>query len=455
MRASGPLTSFYLLAALDLQRDAANAIVRVPEERAIYLDVLVRTFRISLTVTLLCLLMAFPVAYLMSTQPTKIANVLMILVLLPFWTSLLVRTAAWVVLLQNEGLVNHLLLWLRIIDAPVKLIYNRIGVYVAMTHVLLPFMILPLYSSMKAINPPLHARRHLASGRRPRRAFVQIYLPQTPAGDRARVACSCSSSRSATTSRPRWSAAHGPDDQLLHRLLHHRHRELGHGLRAWRGAAGDHAGALRGLRPPRRRPRDQDRVARDGHAASAPYRVADRRQLGNWIGATLVLFFLLVPIIAIMPLSFSSGNFLIYPLPGFSLRWYQGVADLGEMATGAAQQPDRRHLRDRGRDDSRHAGGRRAEPGALSAGGLVMGLLLSPMIVPVVITAIGVYFFFAPLGLTNSYAGLILAHTALASPFVVITVSATLATFDTDHVARRRLPGCRPVDQLPHVSPCR
>lgn len=180
-RASGPLTSFYLLAALDLQRDAANAIVRVPEERAIYLDVLVRTFRISLTVTLLCLIMAFPVAYLMSTQPTKIANVLMILVLLPFWTSLLVRTAAWVVLLQNEGLVNHLLLWLRIIDAPVKLIYNSIGVHVAMTHVLLPFMILPLYSTMKAINPQ-YMRAAISLGAPPTVAFRRVYLPQCVPG---------------------------------------------------------------------------------------------------------------------------------------------------------------------------------------------------------------------------------------------------------------------------------
>ena len=175
-RASGPLTSFYLLAALDLQRDASNAIARVPEDRAIYLDVLGRTFRVSLTVTLLCLILGFPVAYLMSTQPAKTANLLMILVLLPFWTSLLVRTAAWIVLLQNEGLVNHLLLWLRIIDAPIKLIYNSIGVHVAMTHVLLPFMILPLYATMKAINPQ-YMRAAISLGAPPPVAFMRVYLP--------------------------------------------------------------------------------------------------------------------------------------------------------------------------------------------------------------------------------------------------------------------------------------
>ena len=176
-RASGPLTDFYLLAAVDLQRDATGDITRSPEDRAIYLDVLGRTFRISLTVTLLALVLAFPVAYLMSTQPAKIANILMILVLLPFWTSLLVRTAAWVVLLQNEGLVNHLLIWLGIIDKPIRLIYNSIGVHVAMTHVLLPFMILPLYSTMKAIKPH-YMRAAVSLGAPPAVAFLRVYLPQ-------------------------------------------------------------------------------------------------------------------------------------------------------------------------------------------------------------------------------------------------------------------------------------
>lgn len=176
-RASGPVTSFYLLAAVDLDRSATGAIERVAADHAIYVDVLIRTFRISVTVTLLCLLLGFPVAYLLATQPAKIANPLMILVLLPFWTSLLVRTAAWVVLLQNEGIVNNLLIWLGIIDKPLRLIYNSIGVHVAMTHVLLPFMILPLYSTMKAIKP--HYLRAAASlGAPPVTAFVRVYLPQ-------------------------------------------------------------------------------------------------------------------------------------------------------------------------------------------------------------------------------------------------------------------------------------
>lgn len=175
-RARGPLTDFYLLAALDLGRDATGAIERSPPDRAIYLEVLIRTFRTSLIVTALCLALGFPVAHLLATRPPRVANLLMILVLLPFWTSLLVRTTAWIVLLQNEGLVNGALLALGVVDEPIRMIYNAIGVYVAMTHVLLPFMILPLYSTMKAI-PPSYMRAAFSLGAAPATAFRRVYLP--------------------------------------------------------------------------------------------------------------------------------------------------------------------------------------------------------------------------------------------------------------------------------------
>jgi putative spermidine/putrescine transport system permease protein len=180
-RASGPLTAFYLLSAVDLKRDASGGIVAAPENTRIYRAVLIRTFTVSLVVTLLCLALGFPLAYLLATSTPNIANLLMILVLLPFWTSLLVRTTAWIVLLQNEGIVNEALLYLRLIDHPVRLIYDRFGVYVAMTHVLLPFMILPLYGVMQAIKPA-YMRAALSLGARPSVAFVRVYLPLTLPG---------------------------------------------------------------------------------------------------------------------------------------------------------------------------------------------------------------------------------------------------------------------------------
>jgi len=180
-RAAGPLTGFYLLAALDLHRTADGHIVGTPAEQAVYVEVLLRTLAIGFIVTALCLLLGFPTAYVLAALPARQSNLLMIFVLLPFWTSLLVRICAWIVLLQGNGLVNGLLQWLGLVEQPLRLIFNRTGVYIAMTHVLLPFMILPLYSSMKAISPAT-MRAAASLGAPPWRVFAQIYLPQTLPG---------------------------------------------------------------------------------------------------------------------------------------------------------------------------------------------------------------------------------------------------------------------------------
>ncbi len=175
-RAHGPVSGYYLLAAFDLVRDTQGNIERATESNRIYIDVLMRTLGISASVTLLCLLLGFPVAMLLTQVTEKTADWLMILVLLPFWTSLLVRTAAWVVVLQREGMVNTLLMRLGLITEPLTLIYNRTGVLIAMTHVLLPFMILPLYGVLKGI-PPHYMRAATSLGAPPVTAFFRVYLP--------------------------------------------------------------------------------------------------------------------------------------------------------------------------------------------------------------------------------------------------------------------------------------
>ena len=175
------VTPYYLLTALDFAIDDTGAVINAPAERTIYRAILVRTLWMSVIVTFWCLLLGFPVAYLLATQPPKIANLLMILVLLPFWTSVLVRVAAWIVLLQNEGPLNTAMVRLGLIDAPVQLVFNWIGVYIAMVHILLPFTVLPLYSVMKGISPTL-MRAALSLGCPPFASFWKVYFPQTLPG---------------------------------------------------------------------------------------------------------------------------------------------------------------------------------------------------------------------------------------------------------------------------------
>jgi len=180
-RAGSPLTDFYLLAALDLRRDADNAIARAPAEEAVFRHVLARTLWISGVVTLACLLLGYPVAFFVARQPPQRAALFLFLVLLPFWTSLLVRTVAWVVLLQREGILNNLLLSLGLVHEPLRMIFNRFAVYVAMVHVLLPFMVLPLFAVMKGISPS-YERAAASLGAPPFTAFRRVYLPQTLPG---------------------------------------------------------------------------------------------------------------------------------------------------------------------------------------------------------------------------------------------------------------------------------
>ena len=149
--ASTAYTANFYLAAVDRTRDDAGNIVMAPSQQQVYVMLFKRTLWLSLLITFTTFVLGFPIAHLLATLPTRQSNLLMILVLLPFWTSLLVRTTAWMVLLQQQGVINDILVWLGVIDATgrLQMIYNQTGTIIAMTHILLPFMILPLYSVMR------------------------------------------------------------------------------------------------------------------------------------------------------------------------------------------------------------------------------------------------------------------------------------------------------------------
>ena len=180
-RNSSSLTPYYLLSALDHRIDDLGELAKATPDQAIYLDIFARTFWMGLVITAICLLLGYPLAYLLASLPTRQSNLLMICVLLPFWTSILVRVAAWIVLLQSGGLINSALMKIGLIDAPLELVFNRVGVYIAMVHILLPFMILPIYSVMKNISPT-YMRAAVSMGCHPFASFWRVYFPQTLAG---------------------------------------------------------------------------------------------------------------------------------------------------------------------------------------------------------------------------------------------------------------------------------
>jgi len=179
VRAGRPYTLDNYLTALDLEMTHEGEVQA--RETQIYRKLYGKTLYMALTITVLCILVGYPLAYWLAAQPGNRANMLMVLVLLPFWTSLLVRTTAWIALLQTNGVINTFFINIGLLNQPIEMLYTSFATILAMTHILLPFMILPLYSVMRSIDPS-YMRAALSMGARPLPAFVRIYLPMTLPG---------------------------------------------------------------------------------------------------------------------------------------------------------------------------------------------------------------------------------------------------------------------------------
>ena len=197
-----PYTLGYYLNAVDLRYDANKNIIEKKEHLKIYKTIWMRTLQVSLMVTIFCLILAYPVSYLLATLPMRTSNLLMICVLMPFWTSLLVRIVAWMIMLQQNGVVNDTLVGILpcfegMVNLPffgetnidlcfgdedrIPMMYNFTGTIIVMTQVLLPFMILPIYSVMRGV-PPSYMKAAQNLGATPTRAFIRVYMPQSVPG---------------------------------------------------------------------------------------------------------------------------------------------------------------------------------------------------------------------------------------------------------------------------------
>jgi putative spermidine/putrescine transport system permease protein len=169
------------LTALDLQQNPIDGSVEVRDGPKIYIDLYTKTLRLALVITLLTILLGYPLSYFLAGLPDRSANLLIVFVLLPFWTSLLVRTTSWIALLQTNGVVNSVLMGIGLTNEPFEMLYTEFSTVLAMTHILLPFMILPLYSVMRGIDPSFF-KAAMSMGARPMQAFLKIYLPMSLPG---------------------------------------------------------------------------------------------------------------------------------------------------------------------------------------------------------------------------------------------------------------------------------
>jgi putative spermidine/putrescine transport system permease protein len=180
---SKSITASFVANAVDLRVNVAGSLELQEESRRIHVFLFMRTLEISFIVTVACLFLGYPIAYLLANLPLRTSNLLLILVLMPFWTSLLVRTTAWIAMLQAEGVMNDLFVAFGVTtdDQRFSLIYNKTGTLIAMIHIMLPFMILPLFSVMKTISPS-YVRAAKSMGATNWTAFWKVYFPQSIPG---------------------------------------------------------------------------------------------------------------------------------------------------------------------------------------------------------------------------------------------------------------------------------
>jgi len=438
----------------------------------LYLGVLGITLEIALWTTVFSLLAGYPIAYLLATVRHSTRNTLIIWVLMPFWTSFLVRTFAWLVLLGRGGAVNDLLMALGIVEYPIRMIYNFTGVMVGMVHALMPLGVLTMVSVMQGIDTNLK-QAAATLGARPSQAFWRIYFPLSLPGVAAGgllifitalgffITPALLGGRKETvivqviifqihevlnwgfagavsllllvtaliifvlydrllglsTLSGQSAPAAGSRSSLIGRLG----SAIGRRLIGTLGDACAFVGrALERLRPPR---------------ADRPRRAVSRSLV--WITGILVLLFLSVPAFFVIPVSFTEESFLNWPPVGFSTQWYERVAESGIWGEAA--------LRSFVVATSSALLGmllgvpaafvlvRRSFLGKTA----LFGFLVSPVITPHIIIAVSLFYLYSRMGLVGTTLGLVLGHTVLAIPYVVVTTMAMIKNYDVrlDHAA--------------------
>jgi len=402
-------------------------LVRVP----IYRVALIETFKIAALVTIFSVLLSYPLAYVIAAARPHTRQILLALVLVPFWMSALVRTTAWLILLQHNGILNSLLVGSGMLRQPVAFVYNLPGVLIGMTHVLMPFVVLPLAAAFRGIDPALvQAAEGLGAGviALLRRVFLPLTAPAVLAG--AAIVFMSAVGYYITP-----ALMGGPAQTMLAQLIDFNiETQLNWGLAAALSVVLLVAtllvfaffNAVFGL--------DRLLARAPAGGAGSSFADAERRHRGRRIAASLlsapVLLFLIAPVLIVFPMSLGSSPLLTFPPTHLTFRWYHEFFARSQWMTALSNSLLVAAL-------AVPAASALGTAGALGLHQLqrrwarwVEMVVVLPMIVPPMIVAVGLYYLFAPLGLIGRPWGLALGHTVLAVPFVVLTVRASLLDFD-------------------------
>lgn len=429
----------------------------------VYLTVMRNTLEISVTVTALAFVLSYPIAYALTTGGVALRTFLLIGVVLPYFTSTLARTFAWIVLLGRNGVINQFLLDLGWVSQPVPMLYNRVGVILGMTHIVMPMMILPMYTVMSGIDPKL-MRAARANGASPLAAFLTIFLPLslpgliagvllvfiyclgfyiTPAlmGGLSDVMITMAIS-SQILEQLNWNFGAALSVVLLVAVL----------TILWIGSRFFPIEQLLGFSDGKiassvaRRQMGAKMLMRIGSAANAFDRWLP--SMGGQsvpILASFLAVLLLLPVLIVAYLSFSASSYFVFPLPGYSLRNYEAFffdtlwmratftsLRIALMAVGMATALGAMLAFGLSR-------------GAMPSRGAMIALLLSPIIMPTVIVAVATYFLLARFGLQGTEFGLALGHAVHAIPYVVVIVVANLRDLNPSYERAARSLGAGPL----------
>lgn len=417
----------------------------------VYLRVLGITFRIAGYTALASLVIGYPLAYWLARMPELFRGRMLLFVMIPFWTSYLVKTFAWMIVLGRSGLINTLVLGSGVTDQPLSLLHNEFGVMVGMVHAMVPLAVMTMLPVMSGIDQRL-VQAAQTLGAAPARAFWLVYFKLSLPGVTAAGLLVFISSLGFFIV-PAFLG--GRRETMLAQLIITQVQELLNWpfagalaammlaaalLSCWfydrlfglstisGGAAHEGSGLIRSLG-----------LKILGAIAQASAGLADlsRRILGKRGNAMLLpafawiaIAFLVLPTLLVIPLAFTSSQFLEFPPPGYSLQWFRTYFDsplwiqatIRSFAVAFATALAATAI-----------GGFAALALANSRtrwGGLIFAFFLAPMIVPRIVIAVGLFYLFARIGLVATDLGLIIGHTVLAIPFTMVTISAVLKTYD-------------------------